>query len=181
MVDEKDEQDSLEDAEDGEEDGDGEPQKKRLSGKQLVLFGAVPLLVIGLGVGAAFYFGLLGGHGDDSAGVAEQAPEKADVDDVVFFDLPEILVTLNTNGRSANYLKMKVSLELTDKDAADRLEALMPRIIDNFQVYLRELRLDDLNGSAGLFRLKEELLTRVNAAVHPVHVNDVLFKEMLVQ
>ncbi len=181
MVDEKDERESLEDEEDGEEDGEDEPKKKRLSGKQLVLFGAVPLLVIGLGVGAAFYFGLLGGHGEDGAEVAEQAPEEADIDDVVFFDLPEILVTLNASGRSANYLKMKVSLELTDKDALDRLEALMPRIVDNFQVYLRELRLEDLNGSAGLFRLKEELLTRVNAAVHPARVNDVLFREMLVQ
>jgi hypothetical protein len=29
--------------------------------------------------------------------------------------------------------------------------------------------------------LKEELLLRINAAVQPVHINDVLFKEMLVQ
>jgi flagellar FliL protein len=57
----------------------------------------------------------------------------------------------------------------------------MPRIIDNFQVYLRELRLDDLRGSAGIYRLREELLMRVNTAAQPVHVKDVLFREMLVQ
>jgi len=57
----------------------------------------------------------------------------------------------------------------------------MPRIIDNFQVYLRELRLEDLRGSAGMYRLREELLTRVVAAAQPVRVKDVLFKEMLIQ
>ena len=57
----------------------------------------------------------------------------------------------------------------------------MPRVVDNFQVYLRELRLEDLGGSAGLFRLKEELLFRVNRAVDPVQVTDILFREMLVQ
>jgi flagellar FliL protein len=50
-----------------------------------------------------------------------------------------------------------------------------------FQVYLRELRPADLEGSAGTFRLKEELLRRVNMAVHPAKVDAVLFKELLVQ
>jgi len=58
---------------------------------------------------------------------------------------------------------------------------LLPRIIDNFQVYLRELRVGDLKGSAGIYRLREELLTRVNSAIAPSKVKGVLFKEMLVQ
>ena len=62
-----------------------------------------------------------------------------------------------------------------------QLESLLPRVVDNFQVYLRELRVEDLNGSAGLYRLKEELLVRVNTAIKPHKVNDVLFREMLVQ
>ncbi len=62
-----------------------------------------------------------------------------------------------------------------------RISAVMPRIVDNFQIYLRELRIEDLRGSDGIYRLREELLARVNAAVAPVKVTDVLFKEMLVQ
>jgi flagellar FliL protein len=99
----------------------------------------------------------------------------------VFYDLPEILVTLNSSGRKTNYLKLKVALELDGSQGVERLDTVMPRIIDTFQVYLRELRVEDLDGSAGLLRLKEELLVRVNAAVRPVRVSDVLFKEMLVQ
>ena len=47
--------------------------------------------------------------------------------------------------------------------------------------FTRELRVEDLRGSAGVQRLREELLMRVNTAVHPIEVRDVLFKEMLVQ
>ena len=57
----------------------------------------------------------------------------------------------------------------------------MTKIIDNFQTYLRELRIEDLRGSAGMYRLREELFVRVNAAAAPVKVKDVLFREMLVQ
>ena len=78
-------------------------------------------------------------------------------------------------------MKLSVSLELGNAVDVPRIESLKPRIIDNFQVYLRELRADDLRGSAGIYRLREELLARVNASVHPAGVKDVLFKEVLVQ
>ncbi|MFQ5467950.1 MAG: flagellar basal body-associated FliL family protein, partial [Kiloniellaceae bacterium] len=48
-------------------------------------------------------------------------------------------------------------------------------------VYLRELRIQDLQGSAGLQRLREELLLRVATAAYPAQVRDVLFREMLIQ
>ena len=72
-------------------------------------------------------------------------------------------------------------LELENKEDVSKVQAVLPRIIDNFQVYLRELRIEDLRGSAGLYRLREELLTRVATAAAPAKVSDVLFKEMLVQ
>jgi flagellar FliL protein len=78
-------------------------------------------------------------------------------------------------------LKMRVSLELANEEDITTVEMVLPRIVDNFQVYLRELRLEDLQGAAGMYRLREELLNRVNAAVRPARVSDVLFKEMIVQ
>ena len=98
-----------------------------------------------------------------------------------FFDLDEMVVNLNTSGRRQSVLKIKVALELASQADLVRVQAVIPRVVDNFQTYLRELRVDDLNGSAGLYRLREELLTRVNVAVQPAKVNAVLFKEMLIQ
>ena len=97
------------------------------------------------------------------------------------FEIPDLIVNLNTSGRKSAFLKIKISLEITDPADIDTINQLLPRIVDNFKVYLRELRIEDLQGSAGMYRLHEELLRRVNIAVRPAKVKDVLFKEMLVQ
>lgn len=97
-----------------------------------------------------------------------------------YYDIPAILVNLKS-GEKQSFLKLAVSLELKDPEAAKALEGLLPRVIDQFQTYLRELRVEDLSGSEGTFRLKEELLRRVNGAIAPVRVETVLFKEMIVQ
>ncbi len=78
-------------------------------------------------------------------------------------------------------MKIKVVLEIADAKAADQIKPLLPRVEDAFQVFMRELRPSDLEGSAGMFRLKEELLRRVNLTVYPAKVDAVLFKELLVQ
>ena len=140
----------------------------------------LPRLVLGGGGGGLYFSGLaesLITQAKDLAGITDEPEAHV----AVFYELPELLVNLNGGGKKGSFLRLKVALELESKDAVDRLEQVLPRVIDNFQVYLRELRIEDLKGSAGLFRLKEELLVRVNAAVKPLHVRDVLFKEMIVQ
>lgn len=160
------------------EDGDSESANKKFSGKKIVLFFVLPVFLL-VGTGAGLMLSGVFGGGEEEAQdqvAAVVAPVEA-----VFFHLPEMLVNLNTSGRRPVFLKMSVSLEVSSESDIPRLKSLSPRIIDNFQVYLRELRVEDLRGSAGIYRLREELLARVNAAVRPTKVKDVLFKEMLVQ
>ncbi|HEY8352151.1 MAG TPA: flagellar basal body-associated FliL family protein [Sphingomonadales bacterium] len=148
-------------------------QKKKLSGREIVMYGGAALLVLLLGL--VLWLTLAGG--DDAAEPVAVAEPR----ETLFYELPELLVNLNTGGRKASYLKITVALEVDRRSAIAQLDAKLPRVIDDFQIYLRELRLEDLNGSAGMFRLKEELLSRVNTSVYPTEVKDVLFKEMLVQ
>ncbi len=99
-----------------------------------------------------------------------------------FLDLPDTLVNLaNGGGERPQYLKVKIVLELPDQGMVQQVQPIMPRVMDSFQTYLRELRPTDLDGSAGLYRLKEELTRRVNSAISPNRVNAVLFKEIVVQ
>lgn len=154
------------------------PAKRKLAGKQLVLFVALPLLLLTLLGGGAYFF-LFFGAGEEEQNTAGRAGEEQE--EVFFVDVPEMLVNLNTGGKRTNYLKVQVTLELDSSKAAPMFETLMPRVIDNFQIYLRELRLEDLSGAAGPLRLKEELLIRINKATGANHVKDILFKEMLVQ
>lgn len=166
---------------DGEEGGSSEGASK--SKKKLIIIVAVLLLVVG-GAAAAFFTGLLEplismitGKDSSSAVASGEAPEGIGL----FHDLPEVLVNLNTAGRKSQFLKMKVSLEVASEQDKLIIDAVKDRVMDNFQVYLRELRIEDLQGSAGMYRLREELLRRVRAATAPAQVKDVLFKEMLVQ
>jgi flagellar protein FliL len=151
-----------------------------LKNKKVLLIGApVLLLLLGGGGGAAYFF-LLKPHGDAAkTAKAEEAPLTPPL--VAFTDMQDILVNIQSNDGTPAYLKLAVSLELDDDKAKAAFAPLMPRVTDQFQAYLRELRVDDLKGSAGVLRLKEELLRRVNVAAAPYHVRDVLLKEMIVQ
>jgi len=159
-------------------DGEGAPKKKRGLVGMLLMFGLPAVVLLG-GAAGAYFFLFAGeeapaeGEHGEAAAHAEAAP--------TFMDLPDMLVNLSTAGGERAVLKLAVALELPAPEAIAEIEPVMPRVIDNFQVFLRELRVEDLSGSAGMFRLKEELVRRVNLAVAPVHVKDVLFKEMLSQ
>ncbi len=183
MADEEDIEDEPEEEEDEDlEDGEEDDESSQGSGKKLIIIIAVVFLLAVGGIAAAYFTGLIQPIIDMMMGEEEvQEEEERDKADAVFFPLEEMIVNLNTGGRKSTFLKIRVSLELEDAGDISRIETVMPRILDNFQVYLRELRIEDLKGSAGMYRLREELLTRVNAATAPAKVHDVLFKEMLVQ
>lgn len=152
----------------------------RTSGRKIVAIGGLVLLLLAaLGGGAVVLFG--GGAKDEAseAGKAEEA--QAEPKTLIFYDLPEMVVNLNTGGRQPRYLRTKITLELERESARAELEKKLPRVIDDFQVYLRELRVEDLSGSEGLYRLKTELMARINRSAAPATVTDVLFREMLVQ
>lgn len=157
---------------------EAKPGGKGMSGKKLVLFIVAPIVLLLLAGGGAYFMGLFGSAPPAAEG---EMSEDGPMQPAIFYDLPEMLVNLNSSGRTSSFLKISVSLEIQSEADRKRLDDALPRIIDNFQIYLRELRIEDLSGSAGMQRLREELLLRVNAAVRPTVVQDVLFKEMLVQ
>ncbi|NQV47696.1 MAG: flagellar basal body-associated FliL family protein [Rhodospirillaceae bacterium] len=176
--DEFDEEQDEDDLDDDEEGASSEGGGKK---KLFIIIGLALLLVVG-GAGAAYFTGLLQPLIDMIAGDGQSAEDGDGIaQDAVFYDLPELLVNLSTAGRKSTFLKIRISLELEKPEDVPNIERVMPKIVDNFQVYLRELRVEDLKGSAGMYRLREELLKRVGAAIAPAKINDVLFKEMLVQ
>jgi flagellar protein FliL len=159
-----------------EAEAPAEGSKFKLDRKKIIILGAVGIvLLLGASGGYLYYNGTIGrlmGHKTEEAAPVAKP--------LVFFDLPDFLVNLNSGGRKSNFLKLTVSLQIEKQEDTLRLQAVMPRIIDNCQIFLRELRVEDLRGSGGIYRLREEMLSRINA-VSPVKVEDVLFKEMLVQ
>ncbi|MGE0230623.1 MAG: flagellar basal body-associated FliL family protein [Flavobacteriaceae bacterium] len=151
-------------------EGAGEGASKR---KKLIMLGGAAVLAVAVIGGGAGY---LAGWFSPAAETAE-----APVVESYYFDLPDLVVNLSALDDRAQYLKLRVTLETHDKRSLSALEPAMPKVLDAFQVYLRELRVTDIEGSAGLQRLKEELLRRINIAIHPAKVDAVLFREIIVQ
>jgi flagellar FliL protein len=154
-------------------EGESAEPKSKFSLKLMLMIGAGALVVLG-GAGTGAYFML--------RAPKEAKPATVAVKPAVFIDVPDVLVNLsNTGADRTQYLKVKIVLEVPDASLTPQIQTVMPRVMDAFQTYLRELRPTDLDGSAGLYRLKEELTRRVNVAIAPSRINAVLFKEIVVQ
>lgn len=195
-------------ADDATADAKAKPAKK--SSKLLLFIALGAVLLIGGAVGGAFALGLFGGgeavaeaETDDDHAPADEKGEPhaaapaagkasgADAGDgkdgagsagePVFVDLPQLLVNLVVAEGRPRFLKLSLAVEVDDTSTADRVKQLSPRIIDSFQLYLRTLTPQELQGPGSMFRLKEGLHVRIHQAIEPARVRDVLFKEMLVQ
>ncbi|WP_043362907.1 flagellar basal body-associated FliL family protein [Belnapia sp. F-4-1] len=158
---------------------EAKPEKQEGKGKRKLLL-AVPLLLAAAGAGLWFSGilpKLLQGGAEDAHAEHAAPPPRAPV----FFDMPDIVANLSVSGRRASYIKLRSKLELARAEDAAPLQAAMPRLLDLFTTYLRELRPEELRGSSGTQRLREELIARANLAAPPARVTDILFTELLLQ
>lgn len=187
----------------GVQDVEGEGGAKKKPPLLLIAIGAA-VLVAGVGGGAAYF--LLKPKAPAAEGEAEHAAPKeekkkddghggggdaaqgegagtiaAGPDGVTFYTLPDLIVNIQSAEGRTSYLKLKLTLEMKDASVASQLQAQAPRLNDMMQSFLRELRPDDLAGSAGSYQLRAELLRRVNLVAAPGKVDAVLIEEMLVQ
>ena len=155
--------------------------KKILGNRKLLIIAGGGALVLLLVLAGGTYFLFFRGSDAKQMQMAAGEPLPVTPPNITFYDVPDIIVNIQSADATPAYLKLSVSLELDSPEEKAGMVALQPRIVDQFQGYLRELRLDDLKGSAGVVRLKEELLRRINVAAAPYRVRDVLLKQMIVQ
>ena len=164
-----------------------ESEGGKKSKKKLIIILLIALLVLGgAGGGAAYFFILKKKPAVTAPKLDKQGkpialnPDGTPVASV-FLEIPNMLVNLSSMDGQTRYLRLSVQLELANELDKKAVEAVLPRVVDQFQTYLRELRVKDLRGSAGIYRLQTELLSRVNAAAAPIEVKNVLFQEILIQ
>ena len=166
----------MADSEQADGTADGAEAVAAPKGKLKLMIAVAGVFVILGGSAATWFLFFRSGHAEEKHAAAPVAKPP------VFMDVPEMLVNMvGAPGERVQYLKVKVVLELKEDKQLEAIKPTLPRVTDLFQTYLRELRPIDLNGSAGLFRLKEEMTRRVNVAIAPNAVNAVLFKEIVVQ
>ena len=150
--------------------------------KLFIIIGAAAAVVILAGAGL-FLFLSSGSTAESSHDAAADGGygEVVAAAHTFIFNLPPMIINLNNEQEGEALMKLTVALEVANESMMVEIQPRLAKVVDAFQVYLRELRRSDLEGSAGVYRLKEELLRRVNVAIYPSRVEAVLFKELLVQ
>lgn len=166
-----------------------EPEKKSARGLNRdefdLIIVAIVLAVLLLVAAVVFFSGALDDNEDDTKaphieGTKDSARESV-IQQQAYYELPEVLVNLASTTRRTKFLTMSVTLELRDKKSAAIIDANEPRIMDAFNTYLRGLEPQELSGSAGIVRLREELMVSVNRIVGEGVVKNILFNEITVQ
>lgn len=188
------------------ESGDGMDEEggRKLDARKILLFVLLPLFALAAIGGGLYFTGMLdgllgkgdadtemadggehgGGHGEKKSSGGHGGGHGGGDENHAgahFLEIPNLTVNLSGEEGETRFLRLSVQLELASGEDKAAVEAVMPRVVDQFQTYLRELRVRDLRGSQGIYRLQMELLSRVNAAAYPVEVKDVLFQEILIQ
>lgn len=153
----------------------GSAAPSRTSGKKKLLLLAIPVILAAIG-GGLWFTDLLSALPGMKHGVASTAAVAP-----IYVELPQIVANLNAGPRRSSFVKLQARIELSKADDILAFTAVQPRVLDLFQTYLREMRPEELRGSIGTYRLREQLIARANLAIAPVRVVDILFTELLVQ
>ncbi len=101
-------------------------------------------------------------------------------DGLYFIELPKLKINLKSNKENFSFIETSIALELAKPSYKSTISALLPRILDAINTYLREMSIADLHESGSLYQIKEALLERINFLIAPAHINDILFKELFV-
>lgn len=161
----------------GEAGAEGGVVEKK-SNKKIIL---AALLFVSVIVGGITVFILKGKKAEEAAQVVGGEKKIQEANLPIFTEMDEMIINLNTEGKNISFMKIKVTLEVKDKENLEVIKKLEPRIKDVMQVYLRELRPSEVQGSVGIYRLREEILLRINKVVYPAEIQDILFSNILVQ
>ncbi|MGI9511023.1 MAG: flagellar basal body-associated FliL family protein [Geminicoccaceae bacterium] len=155
---------------------------------KLIIMIVVPVILLAGGGAGAYFMGVFSDEEAGNEAMAEEAmPEPEEMEppvmpeNIVFVDLPDLLLNLNVTGRRLRFLKVVTSLEVASEEMAEIVRQMTPRILDNLHLYFRSVEPEELAGPDGVYRIKEDLLVRINDTIQPAMVRDVLVKEMLVQ
>jgi flagellar FliL protein len=160
-------------------DEGAEAPPKKAAKRKLIIIAAVPVALLLIG-GGLWFTGILphvlGMDKQEHSGKEAAKPVPP-----TYIELPDMVANLNTATHKPSYVKLAAKVEVAKPEDAEKVKAALPRLQDMMQTYLREMRPEELRGSAGTYRLREELLARANVAVAPAKVSDVLFTQMLIQ
>jgi flagellar protein FliL len=155
-----------------------EDQNKKPKISRKALIGAAAALLLLVGGGAAAFVMLQDSDGEH----ANAGPSASgDADSSSYIEVPQVIVNLRSGDGQARFLKLRFILVAASSGQVESIKERLPVLLDALQPFLRELRPEDLNGSAAVFRIKEEMLVRASQSLGTGVVRDVLIQDLVQQ
>jgi flagellar FliL protein len=177
-----------------EEAADGAKALAPKSKKKLIVLGAAAgVLLLGGGGAAMMFTGAKAeaasdsqgweGQGDAGNGNGKASGDHGGASEAggSFVDVPAMVVNLRSPDGASRFLKIHFMIVPGASGTPETLKARLPLILDAYQPFLRELRPEDLAGSAAVFRIKEEMLVRATGVAGPGMVKDILIQDLVQQ
>jgi flagellar FliL protein len=157
------------------------PAPGKTKGSKLPLILGLALAVMG---GAGGYFVVQGGYlpfggGAESPAMASGTVEEPlpELSPLGFVPLPPLVV--NLPGDEERFLRFVGQLEVAPEHAGD-VEALVPRVVDVLNGFLRAVEPREVQDPTALLRLRAQMLRRVQVVAGGDRVRDLLVMEFVV-
>ncbi len=168
--------DNIENGFDGDDDITAPGSK--LSRKKLLLIVVPVVAAIGI---FGFYYTSQKSQKDQAPtnySIVRHAAENGKETDsyTIFYDLPEVDVRLRNVPGKDQVVKIKLSIELSKMEDITIIEALSAKLTDAVIAHTIELMPEEIDGSEGIYWLREELLYRMNLIAAPVKISNLNFK-----
>lgn len=146
-------------------------------GVGIIIVAGLVLVVAGAGMAltvTGFLPKLLGmkpPEGTIAAKVEKETPKEPLVPER-YFDIPPMIISLDTQGHGNRILQLGVSLLMEKREDVGKMHALIPLLIDAVQVYVRTLPISETASVARLSAHRGDMLVRINAAIAPIKVEE---------
>ncbi len=164
-------------------DAEAPAKKPRFSRRMLIIVGGVIVLLL-VAAGAAVFLLQPAGEGEahaEAAPAEEHGGGGHGEEGEAYVEAPAMVVNLQGADGTARFLKIRFTFVPASAAKGALIKAKLPLIVDSFQPFLRELRPEDLAGSAAVFRIKEEMLVRATSAMGSGVVKDILIQDLIQQ
>lgn len=153
-----------------------------LTPKNMILFGLLILLLIGVGV-VAWLLLQRNNAAQPQAQAAAAAPSAAtvaaqEVGPMVSID-PFIVNILDHE--TTRYLKAAITLEVDSPEAGSEAEQRMPQLQDAILLLVGNKTFDELRDLQGKLQLRAELMEKLNKIMHKGQVRKIYFTDFVVQ
>jgi len=98
----------------------------------------------------------------------------------LMFPLEPFIINL-ANSKGNKFLKLQVSLELSSPKVRKEVNENIQKISDSILILLSSKSFEDIYSVRGKFKLKDEIISRVNRFLVLGHVEEAYFKEFVIQ